>query len=95
MKNLLVGNGINIQFDNVSYTAKEIVLRLLKNCDRDDFPTHIIVDKPYLMKNYIGPLFLEDRKALRGEYDIYVSNSSEEQSLVAFKEQYGKQYQNL
>ena len=61
MKNLLVGNGINIQFDNQSYTTTEIVLRLLKNCDRDDFPSHIIVNEPYLLKNYIGQLFLEAR----------------------------------
>ena len=37
MRNLLVGNGINIQFDNTNYTTQQIVLRILKNCDRDDF----------------------------------------------------------
>jgi len=46
MKNLLVGNGINIQFDNQSYTTTEIVLRLLKNCDRDDFPSPFNSPKP-------------------------------------------------
>ena len=54
MKHLLVGNGINIQFDNKSYATKEIVLRILQNCDRTDFPAHIIINEPYLMKNYIG-----------------------------------------
>ena len=63
MKNLLVGNGINIQFDNQNYTTSKIVLRILKNCDRDDFPAHIIVKEPYLLKNYIGQLFLEARLA--------------------------------
>ena len=76
MKNLLVGNGINIQFDNQSYTTAEIVLRLLKNCDRDDFPTHIIVNEPYLLKNYIGRLFLEARLALQGDYDSYVTSKA-------------------
>lgn len=88
MKNLLVGNGINIQFDNHSYTTAEIVLRLLKNCDRDDFPTHIIVNEPYLLKNYIGRLFLEARLALQGDYDSYVTCKAEEASLISFKEQY-------
>ena len=37
--NLLAGNGINIQFDRHSYTTQQIVLRILKNCDRDDFPS--------------------------------------------------------
>ena len=42
MNNLLVGNGINIQFNKTDYTTQQIVLRILKNCDRDDFPSHII-----------------------------------------------------
>ena len=88
MKNLLVGNGINIQFDHKNYTTKSIVSRLLKNCDRDDFPTHIIVDYPYLMKNYIGILFLEARSALQGNYDNFVSCEAEKKSLISFKEQY-------
>ena len=28
MKNILVGNGINIQYDNTNYTTKNIVLRM-------------------------------------------------------------------
>ncbi len=57
MKHLLVGNGINIQFNSTDYTTQQIVLRILKNCDRKDFPSHIIVDFPYLLKNYLGQLF--------------------------------------
>jgi len=88
MKNLLVGNGINIEFDNNNYTTESIVLRILKNCDRDDFPTHIIVDYPYLLKNYLGLLFIEAREAIRGEYDKYALSSSERRSLDVFKERY-------
>ena len=29
MKNILVGNGINIQYDNENYTCKNIVLRVI------------------------------------------------------------------
>lgn len=88
MKNLLIGNGINIQFDNKNYTTRSIVTRVLKNCDRDDFPSHIIVDYPYLLKNYLGLLFLEARAALQGEYDVFVSCEAEKNSLTSFKEQY-------
>lgn len=95
MKNLLVGNGINIQFDNQNCTTSTIVLRILKNCDRDDFPAHIIVNEPYLLKNYIGQLFLEARLALQGEYDSYVNCKSEEASLASFKEQYSKNLSTL
>jgi len=88
MKNLLVGNGINIQFNKTDYTTQQIVLRLLKNCDRDDFPSHIIVNFPYLIKNYIGQLYLESRKILSGEYDNFTFGSAEKDSLIAFKKQY-------
>lgn len=38
MKYLLTGNGINIQFNKTNYSAQQIVLRILKDCDRDDCP---------------------------------------------------------
>lgn len=88
MRNLLVGNGINIQFDTKNYSRQEIVLRLLKNCDRDDFPSHIIVDEPYLLKNYLGLLFLEAREMIRGKYDQYITCSAEKKSLAEFKNRY-------
>lgn len=77
MNNLLVGNGINIQFNKTDYTSQQIVLRILKNCDRDDFPSHIIVNFPYLLKNYIGQLYLESRKIILGDYDNYTFGSAE------------------
>ena len=49
MKHLLAGNGINIQFDNENYTTQQILLRILKNCDKPDFPTHVIVQPSYLV----------------------------------------------
>ena len=95
MRNLLVGNGVNIQFDKISYSTKEIVLRILKNCDREDFPSHIIVNEPYLIKNYIGRLFLEARMVLQGYYDEFTNCSAEVSSLAAFKEQYAKRLSTL
>ena len=73
MRNLLTGNGINIQFDNKNYSTQQIVLRILKNCDRDDFPLHIIVNESYLLKNYIGLLFLEIPNIINGVYAFIVS----------------------
>lgn len=93
--NLLVGNGINIQFDKTEYTMQKIVLRILKNFDRDDFPSHIIVDFPYLLKNYIGQLFLESRKMISGQYDKVAFSSAEKESLVAFKHRYSSQVNSL
>lgn len=95
MKYLLVGNGINIQFDKTNYTAKEIMLRILQNCDRADFPSHIIINEPYMMKNYIGLLFLEARSALQGYYDKFTNCKAEKMSLLSFKEQYANKLQTL
>lgn len=93
--NLLVGNGVNIQFNKIDYTAQQIVLRILKNFDRDDFPSHIIVDFPYLMKNYMGLLFLEAREIISGKYDKFAVGSAEKASLFAFKKQYSAQISSL
>lgn len=95
MRNLLTGNGINIQFDNKNYATQQIVLRILKNCDRDDFPLHIIVNKPYLLKNYIGLLFLEIPNIINGEYDQYTNCTAEIKSLASFKEQYSNRLNTL
>ena len=88
MKQLLVGNGINIQFDNTSYTTQQIMLRILKNCDKDDFPAHVIIEPAFLLKNYYGLLYLEARKMIKGEYDIFAAGRAERDSLDSFKKQY-------
>ena len=88
MNNLLVGNGINIQFNMKDYTTQRLVLRILKNCDREDFPSHIIVNFPYLLKNYIGQLFLEARDILEDKYDSYTNCFAEVESLKSFKKRY-------
>lgn len=88
MNNLLVGNEINIQFNKKDYTTQQLVLRILKNCDREDFPSHIIVNFPYLLKNYIGQLFLEARDILEDKYDSYTNCFAEVESLKSFKKRY-------
>lgn len=88
MKSLLTGNGINIQFDRNNYTTQQIVLRILKNCDRDDFPKHIIVDYSYLLKNYLGELYLKARDIIEGLYDDAPNCSAEKKAIASFKKQY-------
>ena len=95
MRNLLVGNGINIQFNRTDYTSQQIVLRILKNFDRDDFPSHIIVNYPFLMKNYIGQLYLEAWEMVAGVYDKYALSSVEKASLSEFKERYASKIAGL
>ena len=95
MKNILVGNGINIQYDNTNYSAKSIVLRMLIDLDSEYYPIDYIVDDPILLKSYMGKLFLTARKALDGELDIYVTCTAERNGLKDFKERYNDKKKSL
>ena len=89
MKNLLVGNGINLRFAGKEYSSSAIVLRVLENCISDDFPKEIINTEPYLLRIYFGKLFLEAREIIKGAYDLYAITKEEKEALNAFKEKYG------
>lgn len=95
MKNILVGNGVNIQYDNTNYTAKNIVLRMLTDLDSEDYPCDYIVDDPMLLKNYMGKLFLAAREALDGEFDKYTTCTAERVGLKGFKERYNDKKKSL
>ncbi|WP_270659088.1 hypothetical protein [Paraclostridium bifermentans] len=95
MKNLLVGNGINIQYDNVNYTTKNIVLRILTNLDNPNYPVDYIVDEPILLKNYIGQLFLFSREIINGEFDEFTNCSAEKKALEDFKQRYKEKKNSL
>lgn len=88
MKNLLVGNGINIQYDNVSYTTQNIVLRILTDLDESDYPYDFIINEPLLLKYYLGKLFLFSREMLDGMLDDSIICTAERKALGDFKERY-------
>ena len=88
MKNLLVGNGFNIQFDRKHYTNSEIIYRILKNCEAENFPKDVIIDEPYLIKCYIGLLYKEVQAIINGDYDKYTTCTAERKSLEVFKKRY-------
>lgn len=69
MKNLLVGNGLLIEFGGIDYTNKSIVLRTLKNFETPDFPSHVIVNTPIDAKIYFGLMFKEI-PSIAGKYNI-------------------------
>lgn len=77
-----------MQFSGKEYSSQQIVMRALYNCDRFDFPSHIIVDRPYLLRDYFGELFLKGREILLGKRNLLVFNSSEKEALEAFQEKY-------
>lgn len=95
MRNLLVGNGINIQYDNINYTTKNIILRILTDLDKIDYPYDYIIDQPILLKYYIGKLFLSSRDMIDGEFDEFVNCSAEKKALEDFKERYSHRKNSL
>lgn len=85
---LLTGNGINIQHGGYAYCNAAIVLRALKCFKDPNFPKHIITDDPIEAKCYIGYLFLEISRIIRGGYDRYANSTTERESLEEFKSKY-------
>lgn len=90
MKNLLVGNGLLIQFGGMDYTNKSIVLRTLESFTRSDFPKHIINNQPVCAKVFFAQMFKEIPSILKGEYNIYTNCLAERESLNLFIEKYQK-----
>lgn len=95
MENLLVGNGINIQFDNLNYTTRSIVLRILEELGSDDFPRDVIIDDPISLKLYIGKLFLYARDAIDGVFNNCTTCLDEKIALADFISRYKNKKQSL
>ena len=90
MKNLLVGNGLLIEFGGIDYTNKSIVLGTLKNFETPDFPSHVIVNTPIDAKIYFGLMFKEIPSILKGDYNDICNCSSEREALKLFINRYSK-----
>lgn len=85
---LLTGNGVNIQHGGYDYCNASIILRTLECFKDPNFPKHIITDDPIEAKCYIGYLFLEISRIIRGGYDRYATSTTERDSLEEFKNKY-------
>lgn len=95
MKNILIGNGVNIQHDNINYTNKNIIIRLLRELDNSDYPCEYITDEPLLLKKYIGILFLFAREMIDGLADKYTNCTAEVDALEDFKNRYKERKKSL
>jgi hypothetical protein len=88
MKNIIIGNGVNIQFGGSENNNQAIMLRALKSLKSSTFPSHIIIDDPDLMLSFFGQLFHEMNDMLKGNYMTYAYTSSEKESLTDFIRRY-------
>jgi len=85
MKNLLIGNGINIQFGGIEYCNKNIIDRALKTLKNNKY-------NPKLYSIEVGEwlklLHKEYKNLLNGLYDIHAFTSDEKKFLIYFKKRY-------
>jgi hypothetical protein len=85
MRNLLIGNGVIIQYGGAAYLNSSIVNRALENIRNERFPAHLY---PKECADFVVVLQKEHARALRGEYDKYVFTSYDRSSLKDFKRRY-------
>ena len=85
MRNLLIGNGVIIQYGGAAYLNSSIVNRALENIRSGRFPAHLY---PKECADFVMALQGEHARALRGEYDKYVFTSYDRSSLEDFKRRY-------
>jgi hypothetical protein len=87
MKNIIVGNGIDIQFGGYEYTNKSIIKRALSYLDKGDFSSDVYTIE---IKTWLHILHSVIPDFLVGAYDQLAVLSDEKEELVSFKKYYSK-----
>lgn len=87
MKNILIGNGLNIQFSGHDYSNRSIIERAITKIKTDDFPCDLY---PKEIGQWLVLLFSEGMNIADGKYDIFASASFEKRALKNFKNRYSK-----
>lgn len=89
MKNILVGNGINIEFGGKDYCNSEIITRLLSNLQKKDYADIFAHE---ITNNNLGEIIYglhgELKHILKGLYDRYCTDEDEKTTLRRIKKQY-------
>jgi len=88
VKNLLIGNGFDIQFGGSDYVNSNIIMRAINNVDKGDFPCDIY---PKETVDLLRHLYIIIPSIISGEYDKFAVINYEKKSLIEFK----KRYSNL
>lgn len=94
MRNLLVGNGINIEFGGYENKNEAIIVRGIKSLEKEDFPKHIILENTEDLVKLIGYLFMEFKYMLNDDYNQFTVSNEEQRCLDGMRERY-KNRKNL
>lgn len=87
MKNLIIGNGINIQFGGLDYTNRSIINRAIDNVRNNTFSS---VAYPYEILEWFNRLYGQHINILKGIYDQYAVFDDEKEELISYKNHYNK-----
>lgn len=85
MRNLLIGNGLIIQYGGAAYFNSSIVNRALEKIRSGRFPENLY---PKECAEFVVALQKEHARVLQGEYDKCVFTSYDRSSLEDFKRRY-------
>lgn len=87
MNNIIIGNGIDIQFGGLEYTNKSIIERALKYLKTGDFSTEVYTKE---IETWIYLLHSAVPDFLNGQYDQLAVFNDEKEELDSFKSNYSK-----
>lgn len=87
MNNLIIGNGVNIQFGGLDYTNKSIIERALFKLKTGDYSKEVYTTE---IDVWIKLLFQAFPSFLNGDYDKLTLNSDEKEELSNFKKRYNR-----
>lgn len=87
MRNLLVGNGVTIEFGGRDYTNAQIIKRARSNLLRDHFPKEVY---PKETLEYLEFISTKIPDIIDGKYDRFDYTKGAGESLVYFKNHYKK-----
>ncbi|MDF1511259.1 hypothetical protein PZE06_24305 [Robertmurraya sp. DFI.2.37] len=85
MKNIIIGNGVTIQFGGKDYTNERIIKRAINNVNTKNFPSEIY---PREVKDWLILLFSKIPNVINGEYDKCAYTEGMKTSLIHFKNRY-------
>jgi len=87
MNNIIIGNGIDVQFGGYEYTNKSIIERALLNLKNNDFSIEVY---PKKIETWINILYSVVPDFLNGKYDKLAVLKDEKEELESFKRNYSK-----
>jgi len=85
MNNIIIGNGINIQFGGLEYTNENIIKRALLNLKTNNFSKEVYTKE---IETWINILYSAIPDFLNGNYDQLAVLNDEKKELENFKKRY-------